>query len=137
MMITDREANVVDVLVSGFTTFVGFIALNTAISLSRVRTPGGTLLTSGLIFKLVAFTVWTFEVFGASLYEYRERLSVSSFVQGMTNLDRLTLALPMAVLLVWVIPSVAHFPPIHANPDGSAKGMADNFDGDREMVEED
>jgi hypothetical protein len=109
MIIREREVNVVDVLVSGFTAFVGFVALNTAIRLSRVRIPGGTLLMRGLIFKLVVFTVWEFEVFGASLYEYRERLSVSSLVQGLTNFDRLTLGIPMAALLVWIIPSAAHF----------------------------
>ena len=102
-MIVTRELTFIDISIAGFAGFIGFFALNTAIGLWRVRKNNGILLTS-IMFKLLAFTLWTFEIIITSLFEWRERLPVSAIVQGMTNLEHLTLAVPMGILLIWVIP---------------------------------
>lgn len=103
-MVITREVDVIDLCVAGFTACVGILAFNTSLGMWRVRN-GGTLLR-GLVATLVAFTIWTFEIFGTTLYEWYDHLPVSPLVYGMANLDRLTLAVPMAVLLIWIVPSI-------------------------------
>lgn len=99
-----RDASLVDVGVAGFAAVVGAFSLNTAIGLWRNR--NGGLLLRGLVFKLLAFTLWTFEILGSSIYQWHMHLPVDPVVRGATNLDRLTLAVPMAVLLIWIVPAV-------------------------------
>ena len=102
-MILARELNLLDICIAGFAGLVGVTALNSVRDLWRCRRGGGLLLDA-LIVMLAAFTLWTLEGLFTSLFAWWERTLVSPIVQGMANLELLTLSVPMGVLLICILP---------------------------------
>lgn len=95
--------SLIDVGVAAFSAVVGVFALNTALGLWRNR--NGGMLLRGLVGKLIAFMLWSFEVLWSSIYQWHSRPD-PAVVRALADLDRLTLTLPMALLLIWIVPAV-------------------------------
>lgn len=99
-----REISFIDVSITLFAFVVGIFALNTAVGLWRQR--NGGILLRAIVVKLIAFALWTVEILFSALYQWHVHATAAVVVRAITNLDRLTLSVPMSVLLIWVVPSI-------------------------------
>lgn len=99
-----RQIALTDIGIAGFAAFTGALASNQALGLWRAR--NGGLITRAVVLQLVTFALWSFLVLGDSLFEWRERLLVNPIAQGLTDIDRLLISVPMAVLLIYVLPGI-------------------------------
>lgn len=97
-----RQINALDVLVSVFAALVGAYSIGNAIGIWRVR--NGGIFVRALCVKLMAFGAWSMSILATTLYQWRMEIPVSSIVQPMTDIDRLILIVPQAVILGIVLP---------------------------------
>lgn len=97
-----REINYIDVLVACMTAFTGTYSIGNAIGIWRVR--NGGIFVRALCAKLVAFGLWGIFVLGNVLYQWHSRSPVSGINQYMSDVDRMILTIPQAVILLFVLP---------------------------------
>lgn len=99
-----RELGFFDIGIAGFAAFVGALAIKQALELWRLRN-GGKLLRA-LVFLLCSFAAWSLLVFSDTLYIWHAHLTVSKWAQGMAALDRLLISVPMAIILICILPAI-------------------------------
>lgn len=93
----------VDVFVALFAFFVGAISLNHAASIWRVR--NGGILTAVVCMELASFCLWSMIIVLSDVYEVGRGLQGPPITRLLMILDRLTLSLPQAFIVLWVIPN--------------------------------
>lgn len=93
-----------DVLITIWVALVGSLALNQGIGIWKVS---GGLLARALACQLISFGVWAFFILGEGLYQWYNRVQVSHIAQVAADCDRLILTVPLAVIIVFVIPTAA------------------------------
>jgi hypothetical protein len=100
-----RTYALIDLLIAFFAGGVGIISVTMAVGIWRYR--NGGMLTRALVGKMCAFGLWGALISIEGLVLWKNATPVSMVSQFLADMDRLILSVPMAVILLWIIPKAA------------------------------
>lgn len=100
-----REISSLDIGIAAFVALVGSLSLGTAVQIwNAIRTKGGNLFVAAICWSLAAFGLWSGCIALDVAYLYYTHAAVLVVARDLANIDRLILAIPQCIIILWVIP---------------------------------